>query len=167
MKITDKYVLFWGSLFSQWYSQTENGKSFQFEDEKGVKYSSCEQYMMYQKSLLFKDFEIADKILKTKDVKVIKNLGRLVKNFDNKIWDENKFSIVKKGNSFKFNQNKTFKATMLKYKNKIFVEASPQDKIWGIGLHYNDVLALDEKNWKGQNLLGKALTETCQELIKS
>lgn len=165
MKVTDNYVMFWGSIFSQWNSNKTDGKKFQFEDENGKKFSSCEQYMMYGKALLFNDQETANRIMNIKDVKEIKQLGREVKNFDNKIWDDNKFDIVVKGNYLKFTQNKEFKRELLKYKDKEFVEASPKDRIWGIGLHYDDVLALDKKNWKGENLLGKAITKVKDTII--
>lgn len=52
-----------------------------FEAE-GIKYSFMEQYMMYQKAILFHDREIAQQILDTSDVGKIKALGRSVKGYD-------------------------------------------------------------------------------------
>ena len=48
---------------------------------------------------------------------------------------------------------------------KTFVEASPSDGIWGIKMGIKDKGVLDERNWKGQNLLGKALTEVRSKLV--
>ncbi len=166
MRKTSKYLFFWegGSIFSQWNSKKEYNKDYQFIDENNIKYSSCEQYMMYHKAKIFKDEKIAKEIMSIKDVKKIKALGRQVKNFDINIWDQHKFNIIVKANYLKFSQNKFFKEELLSYKDLIFVEASPYDKIYGVGLHYSDDLILDEKNWQGENLLGKALNEVIKLL---
>lgn len=155
MKVTKTMVLFWSSIFSQWYIRKNLIK------ENGITYSSAEQYMMYQKALLFEDKEIAEEIMKTDDVKVIKNLGRKVKGFDDEVWNQNKEAIIVNGNYLKFSQNKDLLKKILEHKDKEFVEGSPVDCVYGIGLHWNDELALDKKNWKGENLLGKALTKVC------
>lgn len=150
MKVTEKFVLFWGGVFSQWYKS-------KFKDKDGITFSSCEQYMMYKKAMLFNDGGTSAKILATDDVKKIKQLGREVKNFNEDVWNSHKFNIVVEGNFYKFTQNEDLKKELLKYDAKSFVEASPQDRIWGIGLHYDDVDALDSSKWKGKNLLGKTL----------
>ena len=120
--------------------------------------------MMYHKAKIFKDEKIAKEIMSIKDVKKIKALGRKVKNFDSNIWDKYKFNIIVNGNYLKFSQNKFFQDELLLYKDLIFVEASPYDKIYGVGLHYSDDLILEEKNWQGENLLGKALNEVVKLL---
>lgn len=158
MKITDKYVFFWGGVFSQW-------QSCKFEDNNGIKYSSAEQYMMYHKALLFNDLEIANKIMNIKDVKEIKQLGREVKNFDKEIWEDIANDIVYLGTYFKFSQNEELKNSIFKYNDKEFVEASPKDKIWGVGLHETNPLILDKNNWLGTNWLGNCVTEVTQDLF--
>lgn len=150
-RVTQKYLLFWGSVFSQWYKAN-------FTDFNGTKFSSAEQFMFYHKALLFKDYEMLEKIMQTSDPKKQKEYGRLVKNFDNAIWEEYSPEIVTLGNYLKFKQNKELEKEMIRYKYKFFVEASPVDKIWGIGLHYNDPLAEDQTKWLGLNKLGNALT---------
>ena len=157
MKVTDEYVLFWGGVFSQWYKSI-------FKDDDGITFTSCEQYMMYKKAELFKDGQTAMKILATNDVKKIKQLGREVKNFDESTWDFHKFDIVVDGNCYKFTQNSSLKKDLMKYETHIFVEASPHDRIWGIGLHFDDADALDSTKWRGQNLLGKALNKVISML---
>jgi len=93
-----------------------------------------------------------------------KSLGRKVKNFDPKIWDEHKYEIVKQGNLLKFSQNEKFKTFLLATNNKILVEGSPYDKIWGIGMLESDSRAENPLLWNGENLLGFALMEVREEL---
>lgn len=132
----------------------------------GYTYSSCEQYMMVQKAILFGDMEIATKIMNTEHPRECKKLGRLVKNFNPEIWDSYKYDIVKKGNYYKFKQNSKFRRYLLSKDVDYFVEASPYDKIWGIGLKETSIGVNDPKNWKGKNLLGFAITEVRDELRK-
>lgn len=115
--------------------------------------------MMYRKSLLFNDQETAKAILKAKDPKEQKALGRQVKGFKEDLWDLKKFEIVVQGNLYKFSQNEALKKELLATGERIIVEGSPYDSIWGVGLKWDDPKILDEKNWRGQNLLGKALME--------
>lgn len=156
MKITNKYVFFWGEYPSQWYNANMT--------INGVTYNCCEQYMMHQKALMFGDTETADKIMATTDPRIQKSLGRTVKNFDKNEWDKRNLQIVYEGNYAKFTQNEDLKGELLSTGNRIFVEASPEDKIWGIGLHEVDPLVDDPMNWKGQNLLGWVITLVKQEL---
>lgn len=154
MKETKTHIYFWGGIYSQWY----NSKfEFQKKDGQIANFTSCEQYMMYSKAILFKDEESAKKILETNNVKKQKELGRKVKYFNQEEWDKYKFDIIVKGNLLKFSQNEDIKKELLNSGEKIFVEASPYDKIYGVGLKYDNNLILDEKNWLGDNLLGKAL----------
>lgn len=157
MRITEKYVFFWGGLYSQWYSST-----FVVDD---VEYSSAEQYMMHQKAILFGDWDIAIQILETNDPKKQKALGRKISNFDRTIWDMKCLSIIIKGNLAKFSQNDVLLEHMKSMKNKIFCEASPFDHIYGVGLGENDDRILNPINWEGTNLLGQALKIVSQELI--
>lgn len=154
MKVTSSHVYFWGSIFSQWYI-------CEFEED-GITFSSAEQYMMYKKAMLFGDSKIANDILQEDDPSECKKLGQKVSNFNEKIWVQNRIDIVVQGNYLKFTQNYKLKKQMLDTLNRSFVEGSPQDRIWGVGLHYNDEKILDSNNWKGLNLLGKAL-----DIVKS
>lgn len=163
MRITDTHYYFWNTIYSQWY--ISNDKDYLFE-ENGIGFITAEHYMMYYKAIVFCDFETADKILKTIHPKDVKRLGRLVKNYDDSIWNEKRFDIVVSGNILKFSQNPKLLKDLKKYTDKIFVEASPDDKIWGIGLHYDDDRVLDEELWQGQNLLGKAINKVIDILLK-
>jgi len=150
-----KYKFFWGGIFSNWYVS-----DFVVD---GITYNCGEQYMMHQKALFFNDIETANEILKEIVPAFQKKLGRKVKNFDEKKWDKVKYKIVKNGLREKFTQNFYAKSQLLKFKDYQFVEASPEDRIWGIGyLSSNALENID--NW-GENLLGKILTELSQEIM--
>ena len=126
MKITDKHVFFWNGIYSQWYPS-----SFTID---GNQFVTCEQYMMYEKAILFGDKEIADKILLTELPNEQKALGKLVKGFDRTLWDQHCFSIVYQGNLAKFTQNPELKEELIATGDRVLVEASPYDFIWGIKL---------------------------------
>lgn len=149
-----EYVFFWGGIYSNWYRSkfTLDGKT----------YNCAEQYMMEQKALTFGDTESAEKIMGTENPREQKALGRKVKNYNQKKWDEVKFEIVKRGCRAKFEQNHLLKRQLILDKDKEIVEASPEDRIWGIGFTEDDALQNMDK-W-GENLLGKLLMELAQEL---
>jgi ribA/ribD-fused uncharacterized protein len=150
MKITDKYVFFWGGIYSQWH------KAPMVIDK--IEYNSCEQYMMHQKALLFEDNEIAELIMKESNPREQKKYGRMIKNFDKATWDKNCLAIVYEGNLAKFTQNSELMAAILSTGDRIFVEASPSDHIWGIGMKEDHPDIEDPSYWLGLNLLGQALT---------
>lgn len=152
--IADNFVFFWNGMFSNWHPS--------MFVVNGIKYNTGEQYMMHQKALLFCDTLTAKKIMQSTDPKEQKGLGRQIKGFDSYRWDKVKYDIVKKGLKEKFIQNPVFKKVLLEGKGKTFIEASPYDRVWGIGFKEQD--ALDNiSNW-GENLLGKILTELSNEL---
>ena len=150
MKITKKHVFFWNGIYSQWHKAPMK--------IDGIEYNSCEQYMMHQKALLFDDNIIADLIMQETNPKEQKKYGRQIQNFDKTLWDKNSLAIVYEGNLAKFRQNADLKEQMLSTKNKIFVEASPLDHIWGIGLSEDAENIDDPSYWLGLNLLGQVLT---------
>ena len=156
MRVTDKYVFFWNGIYSQWYPSPMT--------IDGIEYNSCEQYMMHQKAITFKDYDIADEILEEDNPRNQKSLGRQIKGFDKTKWDAVCLDIVYKGNINKFTQNTSLLKLLKQTGDRIMVEASPVDKIWGIGMAENDKGVEDESNWKGLNLLGKALNMVKKEL---
>lgn len=145
-----KYVFFWGeSPFSQW--------SKSIFTYGGVVYTSTEQFMMNQKALLFGDHESSKKIMSTDNPREQKALGRKVQNFDVHEWDSKARDIVFNGNYAKFSQNEKMKKQLLNTGDKILVEASPYDKIWGVGMDVYHPDIEDETRWKGKNWLGQVL----------
>lgn len=148
-------TLFWNGPFSQWYPSEFLETSIL--DSKKYRFKNCEQYMMFNKAIVFNDRESASKILGETNPKLIKQYGRQVKNYNETKWSQIKELIVYKGNLAKFTQNSDLAKKLLDTGNSIIAEASPYDKIWGIGLSENDPKAQVPNEWKGENLLGKAL----------
>ena len=120
---------------------------------------------MHKKALLFNDMDTAHKILQETNPKKIKQLGRKVKSFDAKIWNENAQDVVYRGLLLKFSQNEWMKTYLLSTSNKRLVEASPSDKIWGIGMSQKHALNTSEMDWPGTNWLGKCLERVRDSLI--
>lgn len=157
-----KYLFFWGhapskdgsvtkSCFSQWWQS-----AFTVDE---IRYSTAEHWMMAKKAELFGDKEIIEKILSAKSPAEAKKLGRQVKNFEPKVWSEKCFSIVCDGNYHKFSQDENLKEFLLNTKDRVLVEASPVDNIWGIGMAQDNEHAENPRLWEGANLLGFALME--------
>lgn len=158
-----KYRFFWGhrprpdgiideSCFSQWYAA-------RFE-VLGHRYASAEHFMMAEKARLFGDEETRSLILHSSDPDEAKSLGRRVRNFDQQVWDNERFDRVTVGNIAKFEQTSKLKRFLLATDHEILVEASPSDAIWGIGLAREDPRAKNPIEWPGLNLLGFALMRT-------
>lgn len=164
-----KYLFFWGhqpsydgsiikSCLSQWWES-----DFTIDIDT---YCCMEQYMMAEKARLFKDEEILDEILKSKQPKEMKKLGRKVRDFDEKVWKKKRYSIILNGNYAKFLQDERLRQFLIQTQNKVLVEASPYDEIWGIGMAADDKHIENPLEWKGLNLLGFALMEVRDELIR-
>ena len=122
---------------------------------------------MHQKALLFDNTEIAQKIMETEDPSAHKALGREITGFIEEIWNQHKYQFVLEANLAKFSQNEPLKEFILSTGSKILVEASPFDKIWGIGMSASDENITNPSLWKGQNLLGIALMEVRETLRQS
>ncbi|MCM3782529.1 NADAR family protein [Neobacillus mesonae] len=163
-----KFLFFWGhrpstgghissSCFSQWWTC-----SFMINGES---YSCTEQYMMAEKARLFQDDKMLTAIMQAKHPKEMKAYGRAVTGFDQSVWEQHCYDIVKRGNYAKFKQNPDLWHYMKSTKGRILVEASPVDRIWGIGMSKDDPAAHNPMKWRGRNLLGFALTEVRDELL--
>lgn len=123
----------------------------------GVTFSSMEQFMMYRKAITFGDKEKANQILDTVDVARIKELGRLVSDYDESRWNGIRQIVVYEGLLAKFEQNSDLRKQLKATGNSILAECAVKDKIWGIGLSMNDPDRIEVSRWKGKNLLGYAL----------
>jgi ribA/ribD-fused uncharacterized protein len=149
---TATHIYFWKppSIFDQW-------TPCRFESDEGIVYCCTEQYMMAEKALLFGDTVRREQILAEYDPRIMIRLGKEVENFNQTIWDCEKVRIVTAGNTLKFGQNPDLREKLLATSEKTIVEASPQDKVWGIGLKPKDAANSKSSTWPGQNLLGKVL----------
>ena len=138
-----------------------------------IQFINAEQYMMYRKALLFKDEDIAYKIMKSTNPKEQKDLGGKVKNFNIETWSAPvgprlpiAWSIVRKGSWNKFSQNPGLLKVLADTAGTTLVEASPDDKIWGIGLGELDSARFTRENWLGTNWLGEILTNVRLDLCE-
>jgi len=165
---TLKYIFFWGhqaskdgiitkACFSQWWESPFTVNN--------IEYKTAEHWMMAQKAILFNDTITFEKILQSKTAAEAKKIGREVINFNDQVWLKNRYSIVREGNFHKFNQHSDIREFLLNTNNRILVEASPVDAIWGIGMAADNPEITNPQNWKGLNLLGFALMEVRDELI--
>lgn len=154
----EKFTLFWNGPFSQWYRST-------FEID-GMKFNCCEQYMMYKKAMLMGDRETAHKIMDIGyDPREHKALGRQVKPFSATKWNQHCRQIVYEANYAKFSQNPKLLEELKGTIGTTLVEASPYDKIWGIGLAESDPRALSRETWRGTNWLGEEITKVRVALL--
>lgn len=169
MKVTNEHVFFWGGPFSNWYTSPITIKKGEeilgtvFESEYIL--PTSEHFFMLLKALKFEDIESAIKILKSETPKEAKKLGRKVKGFNDAEWVDFREEAMIMSLQRKFTENESLKKELLstKYKGKSFVEASPYDKIWGIGFEENDPeIENKRKDW-GLNLLGKCLNVVRKE----
>jgi len=129
----------------------------------GFKFRHNEQYIMYSKAMLFGDLETAKKIMESKTPTEIKRLGRTVKGFVQQTWNENVNKIADTCNYAKFTQHLNLKKLLLETDSAILAEASPSDRIWGIGV--DSITGKDRKTWNGMNILGNSLMRV-REFIK-
>ena len=163
-----KYLYFWGytpkqanlvdkSCLSQWFPSP-------FKQD-GIEYLTAEHYMMAQKAKLFNDDEIFQQILKVTHPNEAKQLGRKVQHYDEQLWQEKRFEIVVQANWAKFSQHPELRDFLLTTHDRILVEASPVDKIWGIGMAQDHEYIQDPNQWQGLNLLGFALMQVRSQFL--
>ncbi|KUL41207.1 NADAR family protein [Actinoplanes awajinensis] len=157
-----KYLHFWGhtpardgsvsaSCLSQW-----SPEGFTVD---GIRFATAEHYMMWGKATLFGDTAMAAQILACGHPRQAKTLGGRVARFDQQVWNDHRVAIVVTGNLAKFHQNPDLGTFLAGTGTRVLVEASPMDRIWGIGLTRDDPRADDPGRWRGLNLLGFALME--------
>lgn len=157
-----EYLFFWGhrrssgkgvgkECLSQWWPAA-------FEVD-GQRYASAEHFMMAEKARLFGDEETRARIVEADGPDAAKKLGRRVRGFEESVLERERFAIVVAGNRAKFEQHPSLGAFLLGTAERVLVEASPLDRIWGIGLGAEDPAARDPERWRGLNLLGFALMQ--------
>ncbi|TVZ79408.1 hypothetical protein FB157_13232 [Streptomyces sp. BK340] len=162
-----KYLHFWGhrprpdgrlgaSCLSQWWPSP-----FVVD---GVEYATAEHWMMAGKARLFGDAEAERRVLAAGHPAEAKKAGRLVRDFDDAMWERERFRIVVEGSVHKFGSDEALRTFLLNTGDRVLVEASPVDRIWGIGLAADDEAASDPERWQGPNLLGFALMEARERM---
>ncbi|MFJ5999243.1 NADAR family protein [Streptomyces sp. NPDC092370] len=162
-----KYLHFWGhrprpdgrigaSCLSQWWPAP-----FTVD---GVAYATAEHWMMAAKARLFEDAAAERAVLAAAHPAEAKKAGRLVRGFDEATWRRERFGIVVEGSVHKFGAHPELQGYLLGTGDRVLVEASPVDRVWGIGLAADDEAATDPQRWRGPNLLGFALMEARERL---
>ncbi len=162
-----EFCFFWGHRPSRDGAVTQTCLSQWWMEEFWAvarKYCCMEQYMMEKKAELFADGQTRKQIMESKTPDQFKALGRKVQGFEQELWDRAKFSIVLNGNWCKFSQSRRLRDFLLSTGDRVLVEASPYDTVWGIGLSADAPDAKNPWNWRGENLLGFALMEVRDEL---
>lgn len=120
----------------------------------GVAYTSMEQYMMYQKALTFNDGDMQERIMATTDASRIKEYGRMVKGYNNTVWNGMRQIIIYEGLYAKYSQNEDLKERLLATGDTMLAECAVNDRIWGNGLSMSDEKRYDMSSWQGENLMG-------------
>ncbi|WP_405822721.1 NADAR family protein [Streptomyces sp. NBC_01390] len=162
-----KYLHFWGhrprpdgrvgpSCLSQWWPS-----AFSVD---GVEYATAEHWMMAAKARLFEDAEAERLAVTASNPALAKKAGRLVRGFDEAVWERERFEIVVEGSVHKFAAHSDLRGFLLGTGERVLVEASPVDRVWGIGLAADDEAAMDPGRWRGPNLLGFALMAARERL---
>lgn len=162
-----KFVFFWGGsshpdgeigshVLSQWYEHPFTAE--------GVLYRTAEHYMMAAKARLFGDSPRLELILAAATPGEAKAHGASVHDFDEATWEERRFDIVVAGSVAKFSSDDRLRSYLVGTGERVLVEASPRDRIWGIGLSRHDPDAERPSRWAGSNLLGFALMEARSRL---
>ncbi|MFJ5264593.1 NADAR family protein [Streptomyces sp. NPDC088387] len=162
-----KYLHFWGhrplpdgrvgaSCLSQWWPSAFT--------VAGVEYATAEHWMMAEKARLFGDAAAAERVLAAGHPAEAKKAGRLVRGFDDAVWERERFPIVVEGGVHKFGADPELRGFLLGTGARVLVEASPVDRIWGIGLAADAPAAQDPERWRGLNLLGFALMAARERL---
>ena len=165
-----KYLFFWGhrpskdgaitkTCLSQWW--------LALFTVAGHAYPSTEHWMMAEKARLFADEQVLAQILAAKSPAEAKKLGRSIRGFEPESWEAHKYAIVRAGNLHKFSQHQNLRDFLLGTGDRVLVEASPVDAIWGIGLAADHPDAEHPARWQGANLLGFALMEVRDQLRRS
>jgi ribA/ribD-fused uncharacterized protein len=165
---TVDFLFFWGhtpkqegvvdaSCLSQWFPAG-------FEVD-GVRYRTAEHFMMAEKARLFGDADALAKILASTSPADAKAHGRAVRGYDDVAWGRARSEAVVRGNVAKFGQNGELGRFLKSTGSRVLVEASPRDRIWGIGMGASNPDARVPARWRGRNLLGFALMEARARLF--
>lgn len=125
----------------------------------GTRYPTAEHWMMAGKARLFADDEMLEVILASRTPSEAKKAGRRVRGFRPSDWEAARFDLVVGGNVHKFSQNEALRDYLLATGDAVLVEASPRDRIWGIGMSATNPNATIPARWRGRNLLGFALMQ--------
>ncbi|MDK9790177.1 NADAR family protein [Vibrio sp. D431a] len=194
MRVTDKFVFFWTKrdVFSQWYPAKFEVKGILFPNAEALMMFSKSILFQYDNVSAQDAIRIINEerkaaglqpqvgfarkpsgklpdgslsaIMETDNPKVAKAQGRKVEGFDKRVWDSKIIGILRVANRAKFMQNPNLFQKLISFSGLTFVEASPYDEIYGVGMSEDHPDIEDPSKWKGENKLGYVLTELAKEL---
>lgn len=157
---TDTHHFFWRGPFSNWHPAPIKDPLL-----NNLSFASSEHAFMYRKAQFSNDHETAANILHYgTDPAAAKRLGRLIVGFDERAWSCVREGIMTYVCLLKYQQNPDLRAVLLLTENRVLVEASPYDGVWGIKLSVEDAAA--GKPWDGLNLLGECLMKV-REMVRA
>jgi ribA/ribD-fused uncharacterized protein len=130
----------------------------------GVAYPTAEHWMIAGRARLFRDDQALAAVLAAEDPKTAKAAGRSVRGFGEQAWAAARFDLVVDGNLAKFAHNPDLGAFLAATRPRVLVEASPRDRIWGIGMTAAHPDATRPSCWRGTNLLEFALMNVRDQL---
>ncbi|MFA5490106.1 MAG: NADAR family protein [Candidimonas sp.] len=164
--VTSTHVYFWNGIFSNFYPCKFTSSFFLKSANRKYthKFINSEQAFMANKAAFFNDEEALQGVLDSSTPGDAKAWGRRVKNYDDNVWAMVRYHAMYVACYDKFSQNDKLKKYLLGTNDRVIVEGSPYDRIWGVGLLYADEAIKDEKNWNGLNLLGLVLMEVRDEM---
>lgn len=169
MKETDTHIYFYGTsdIYSNFHPARFDAEIFHHSFETGRKlfsFNCSEQMFMALKAVHFNDMESLDLIMKAVLPQTQKAIGRKIREFDDEEWEGVRFDYMCIAVTQKFKNIPHLRKRIIESYPKKLVEATSNDRIWGIGIDLWDNRIYDESKWEGENLLGEAL-EHARDLI--
>jgi hypothetical protein len=160
MRTTDTHIYFWGSFLSNWIP---SDLYIEYCDKI---FTNSEQIFMFLKAVYFHDTETAEEIVNNGQIpRTAKDLGRKIKGYNEEEWAKVREHMMYNAIMLKFQSSEELKQKLIDTYPKTLVEGTPMDPVWGVMIKWDDDRILDEKNWKGQNLLGKVLMDVRRDLM--
>lgn len=172
-RVTKDYVFFWKGWLSNFWrapfkASWPESPMKGWPEFKEWNFFCTEQYFMFLKACVFGDHVVGKLILNAQTAQEARNLGQKVRGYTDEVWAPLREKVMEDANMMKYSQNPALLEKLLnpEWREKHFVEASPFDRTWSIGISVEDSRCEDPMNWRGQNLLGKCLDIVRQRLLE-
>ena len=124
----------------------------------------AETGIMLCKAWKFGDHDAVNMLLEPHTPLEAKKIGRRVQGFDESAWETVVEDVARAVVRAKFSADPALKNELLATGDRAIAEASPTDAKWGIGVSARAASAQDPSQWRGRNILGRALEDIRREL---
>ena len=161
---SETHIYFYRGAFSN-FATCRNGCAIEINGSV-ISFKTSEHALMALKAVEFGDTVALKRIIEAKYPGDARRIGRHIKGYNNDTWSRVRYDRMKQCLVAKYTQNEYYKNELLKTGDKVLVDASPTDKIWGVGVGIGDRALYSESTWNGQNLLGRCLMEVRSEIAK-